>query len=177
MCTSKSLYFFKIGRTYNYLEFIYTLYYVYNVDGYFGHIIEVPCQMLFECQDRRDPLLCFVCIIYVNHIARKSGNLWCSYVCCINLLGVTYEVVHFQACDTLIGSIGNKVAASHAVVAGSIFPLRLHWLILCARRSGGTAHEGGGASSQLNLTFLTPMPIAGCAEILASIRSSPVYVV
>ena len=58
MCTIKSLYFFKIIRAYNYLEYIYTIYYVYNVDGYFGHIIEVPCQMLLNV--KIDEIHCFV---------------------------------------------------------------------------------------------------------------------
>ena len=42
----------------------------------------------------------------------------------MNLLGVTYEVVHFQACDTLMGSIGNKVAASHAVHGCRVYSSR-----------------------------------------------------
>ena len=44
---------------------------------------------------------------------------------------------------TLSGRIG-KVVASRAEVASSIpVELRLHRCILCTRRSGGTAHEGG----------------------------------
>ena len=38
----------------------------------------------------------------------------------------------------------------------------VHWFILCTRRSGGTAHEGGGATSQLELPSLTPLSVAGC---------------
>ena len=32
------------------------------------------------------------------------------------------------------------------------FPLRLHWFILCTRRSGGTAHEGGGCDQSIRST-------------------------
>ena len=38
----------------------------------------------------------------------------------------------------------------------------VHWFILFTRRSGGTAHEGGGATSQLDLPSLTPLSVAGC---------------
>ena len=41
----------------------------------------------------------------------------------------------------------------------------LHRFILCTRRSGGTAHEGGGATSQLDLPSLTPLSVAGCGYI------------
>ena len=42
------------------------------------------------------------------------------------------------------------------------FPVepRLHRFILCTRRSVGTAHEGGGAISQLDLPSLTPSSVA-----------------
>ena len=56
------------------------------------------------------------------------------------------------------GRIG-KVVASHADVRVS---LRLHWFILCTWRSGGTAHEGGGCTSQLDLPSLTSLSVAGC---------------
>ena len=32
------------------------------------------------------------------------------------------------------------------------FPLTLHWFILCTRRSGGTAHEGGGCDQSIGST-------------------------
>ena len=35
----------------------------------------------------------------------------------------------------------------------------LHRFILCMRRSGGAAHEGGSATSQLDLPSLTPLSI------------------
>ena len=41
----------------------------------------------------------------------------------------------------------------------------LHRFILCTRRSGGTAHEGGGAISQLDLLSLTPLSVAGCGRL------------
>ena len=43
--------------------------------------------------------------------------------------------------------------------------LRLHRFILCTRRSGGTAHEGGGATSRLNLPFLMPLSVPGCGRL------------
>ena len=41
----------------------------------------------------------------------------------------------------------------------------LHRFILCLRRSGATAHEGGGATSQLDLPSLTPLFVAGCGQL------------
>ena len=41
----------------------------------------------------------------------------------------------------------------------------LHRFILCTRHSGGTAHEGGGATSQLDLPSLTPLYVAGCGRL------------
>ena len=41
----------------------------------------------------------------------------------------------------------------------------LHRFILCARRSGGTVHEGGGATGQLDLPFLTPLSVAACGRL------------
>ena len=43
--------------------------------------------------------------------------------------------------------------------------LRLHRFKLCMRLSGGTAHEGGGATSQLDLPSLTPLSVAGCGRL------------
>ena len=42
------------------------------------------------------------------------------------------------------------------------FPVeqRLHRFILCTRRSGGTAYQGGGANSQLDPLSLTPLSVA-----------------
>ena len=41
----------------------------------------------------------------------------------------------------------------------------LHRFILRTRRSWGTAHEGGGATSQLDLPSLTPLSVAGCGRL------------
>ena len=49
---------------------------------------------------------------------------------------------------TLSGRL-RKVVASHVAVARSVPALRLHWFILCTRRSGGTAHEGGGCDQSI----------------------------
>ena len=69
---------------------------------------------------------------------------------------------------TLSGRIG-KVVASHAEgcnVARSIPAVaELHRFILCTRRSGGTAHVGGGCDSQLDLPSLTPLSVAGCGRL------------
>ena len=47
----------------------------------------------------------------------------------------------------------------------------LHRCILCTRRSGGTAHEGGGAISQLDLPSLTPLSVAGCGRLELGVPS------
>ena len=36
---------------------------------------------------------------------------------------------------------------------------------MCTRRSGGTAHEGGGATSQLDIPSPTPLFVAGCGRL------------
>ena len=43
--------------------------------------------------------------------------------------------------------------------------LRLHRLTLCTRCSGGTAHQGGGATSHLDLPSLMPSSVAGCGRL------------
>ena len=43
--------------------------------------------------------------------------------------------------------------------------LGLHRFILCTRQAGGTAHEGGGATSQLDLLSLTLLSVAGCGRL------------
>ena len=63
----------------------------------------------------------------------------------------------------MAGRIG-KVIASHAEGCRVYCAMRLHGSILCTRRSGGTAHDGGGATSQLDVPSLTPLPVAGCGR-------------
>ena len=41
----------------------------------------------------------------------------------------------------------------------------LHRFILCTRRSVGTAMRVGGATSQLDLPSLMPLPVAGCGRL------------
>ena len=41
----------------------------------------------------------------------------------------------------------------------------LYRFILCTRCLGGTAHEGGGATSQLDVLSLTPLSLAGCGRL------------
>ena len=55
-----------------------------------------------------------------------------------------------------------KVATLHVRIPAVA---ELHRFILCTRRSGGTAHEGGGATSQLDLPSLTPLSVAGCGRL------------
>ena len=43
--------------------------------------------------------------------------------------------------------------------------LRLHRFILCTKRSGVTAHEGGGGTSQMDLPSLTPLSVASCGRL------------
>ena len=53
------------------------------------------------------------------------------------------------------------MVASHAVVA-RLTTAEVALIYLCTWHSGGTAHEGGGCSSQLDLPSLMPLSIAGC---------------
>ena len=52
--------------------------------------------------------------------------------------------------NALIGRIG-KVVASHAAVARSI-PAEVALIYICTRRSGSTAHEGGGQDQSIEST-------------------------
>ena len=61
---------------------------------------------------------------------------------------------------TLSGRIG-KVVASHAAVARSS-PAEVALIYTLHEAHRGTAHEGGGATSKLNLQSLTPLSVAGC---------------
>ena len=61
-------------------------------------------------------------------------------------------------CYTLSGRIG-KVVASHAAVARSI-PLRCTVLYYARGAQGVLPMRVGGATSQLDLPFLTPLSIA-----------------
>ena len=53
------------------------------------------------------------------------------------------------------------MGAPHAAVACMI-PSEVAPIYTITRRSGDTAHEGGGAISQLDLPSLTPLSVAGC---------------
>ena len=53
------------------------------------------------------------------------------------------------------------MVASHAAVAGSS-PAEVALIYTMHEALRGTAHEGGGANSQLDLPSLTPLSIAGC---------------
>ena len=39
------------------------------------------------------------------------------------------------------------------------------YIVIITRRSGGTVHEGEGATSQLDLPFLTPLSVADCGRL------------
>ena len=43
--------------------------------------------------------------------------------------------------------------------------LRLHRFLLCTRRTGGTDHDGGDATNQLDLPSLTGLSVAGCGRL------------
>ena len=51
------------------------------------------------------------------------------------------------------------------------FPLRLHWFILCTRRSRGTAHEGGGCDQSIG-SIVSDAIVRSCLWLTAT-RSSP----
>ena len=52
----------------------------------------------------------------------------------------------------------------------------MHRFILCTRRSGGTAHEGGGgATSHLDLPSLTPLRVGGPTSQLDLPSLTPLY--
>ena len=73
-----------------------------------------------------------------------------------------HNAVLWRVLHTLSGCIG-KVVASHAAVARSspaevALTLPLPLFMLCTWRSGDTAHEGGGATRQLDLQSVTPCP-------------------
>ena len=65
---------------------------------------------------------------------------------------------------TLSGRIG-KVVASHAAVARSI-PAEVALIYTMHEAlTGYTAHEGGGATSQLDLPSLMSLSVAGCGRL------------
>ena len=65
-----------------------------------------------------------------------------------------------------------KVVASHAKVARSIPAVtELHRFILCTRRSGGTAHEGGGCDQSIGSTVSDA--IVRCWFLSTETRRSP----
>ena len=69
-------------------------------------------------------------------------------------------IEHVYLHNTLSGRIG-KVGASHAAVARSI-PLRCTDLYYARGAQGVLPMRMGGATSQLDLPFLTPLSVAGC---------------
>ena len=68
--------------------------------------------------------------------------------------------MHTLSIHTLSGRIG-KVVASHAAVARSI-PAEVALINTTHEALRGTAHDGGGATSQFDLPSLTPLSVAGC---------------
>ena len=73
-------------------------------------------------------------------------------------------ILLFSLFYTLSGRIG-KVVASHADCCRIDSRRRQYLFILCTKVLGGgyclgTAHEGGGATTQLDLPSLTPLPMA-----------------
>ena len=83
-------------------------------------------------------------IVQTEHISAycfKEINALVFLYCCECL------IINFSTLSSRIG----KVVASHAA-ENVRFPLRLHWFILCTRRSGGTAHEGGWYDQSIGST-------------------------
>ena len=72
-------------------------------------------------------------------------------------------------CNSRTSVVPNSFAWKRYTLSGSISKggcrvdsrLRLRRFILCTRHSGSTAHEGEGATSQLNLPSLTSLSVAG----------------
>ena len=76
-------------------------------------------------------------------------------LCITDLYFILYMMFY-----TLSGRIG-KVVALHAGVARSTLA-EVALIYTMHERSGGTAHEGGGATSKLDLPSLTPLSVVGC---------------
>ena len=89
------------------------------------------------------------------------------FIClCTYLLGVScWMTAWMKLGNTLSGRLG-KVVASHAASHCSWLPRiasrSIPAEVRCTSRSGGTAHEDRGATSQLDLPSLTPLSVAGC---------------
>ena len=82
-------------------------------------------------------------------------------------VGIPYIIpliIPYYTLYTLSDRIG-KVVASHAEGCWVDSRYRPYRFILCTRHSGGSAHEGRGATSQLDLPSLTPLSVAGCSRL------------
>ena len=69
---------------------------------------------------------------------------------------VVLRLFHFLAYAATLSSRIGKVGASPAEGCRVDSRMRLHWF---------TAHEGGGATSQMYLPYLTPLSVAGCGRL------------
>ena len=68
---------------------------------------------------------------------------------------------------TLSGRLG-KMVASHAEgckIESLLWLSCIDLFMLCTRRSGDTANEGGGATGKFDLPSLTPSSEAGCGRL------------
>ena len=103
------------------------------------------------------------CTSKLSNVLRFTRRRICQFRADIM---IWYIPIYPPLCHyTLSGLIG-KVVASHAELQDH-FPVepRLLLFILCTRSSRGTAHEGGGSTSKLDLPSLTPLYVAGCGRL------------
>ena len=83
--------------------------------------------------------------------------------------------IYLVSLHTLSGRIG-KVVASHAEGCNATLHVRipavaeLHRFILCTRRSGGNAHDGGRCDQSIDLPSLTPLSVAGFGRLQLGVR-------
>ena len=73
---------------------------------------------------------------------------------------------NYKNYNTLSGRMG-KMVASHAdgCKVDSRPAAGVYWFILCTRRSGGTAHEGGGCDQSIGSTVSDALALAGCGRV------------
>ena len=83
------------------------------------------------------------------------------------MIPLAIYVLYSNVNNTLSGRIGNVVAsnAEGCKIESRSYKSELYRFILCTRRSGGTAHVGGGTTSELDLPSLTSLSVAGYGRL------------
>ena len=99
-------------------------------------------------------------IIYIKYYTLIPYILYYTLI----LNSTNHRLKAYAATHTLSGRIGWLPRMMKLQYRLPVEP-RLHRFILCTRRSGGTAHDGGGATSQLDLPSLTILSVAGCGRL------------